>query len=406
MDVEIRPIEPEEFEEWARTLEGAFGLRPTPEEIERERRVAEIDRCLAAFDGAEMVGCAGTSTFRLTVPDGAARAAGVTAVGVKPTHRRRGINTALMRRQLDDVHAAGAEPLAILYASEGGIYGRYGYGLASFMCEINIERERSAFVRGYHPSGRVRLLERSEALAAFLPVYDRARRQRPGMIELEAAWFAHRLDETRHHGEERAYFYAGHESEEGFDAYAVYHVKEKWTGAVPKSELVVEDLHAVTPAAYADMWRYCFDIDLVERITAWNRPSDEPLLHLLQEPARLRLTFGDGLWARAVEVPAALEARRYAAEGRIVLEVHDAFCPWNDGRYGLEGGPDGATCGPTGAEPDLVLTANDLGAAYLGGASFRQLHRAGRVEEERPGALGRADAMFAWDPAPWCSFMF
>jgi predicted acetyltransferase len=308
-----------------------------------------------------------------------------------------------MRRQLDDVHAAG-EPVAALYASEGAIYGRFGYAMASYRCTIDIERERTAYVRGYRPSGRVHLLDRGSALERFRPVHDRARRERPGMVDLDPTWFAYRFDET-HHGEERKLFFAAHGSEDGIDGYAVYHVKHDWHEE-RRNVLEVEDLQALTPQAYADLWRFLFDVDLMDRITSWNRPLDEPLLHLLREPDRLRLRLGDGVWVRLVDVPPALEARRYAAAGHVVLEVADAFCPWNEGRYEVEGGPDGATCRRTEADPDLALTANELGACYLGGMGFRQLSRAGRVEERRTGALARADAMFGWDPAPWCSFIF
>lgn len=405
MDIEIRTIRPDEFEAYTLVLETAFGAHGRPEDVERERRVAEIDRCLGAFDGSHMVGGASAVSFVMTVPGSTVRTAGVTGVGVKPTHRRRGVNSALMRRQLDDVRALG-EPAAALYASEGGIYGRFGYGLASFTCSIDVERGHSAFVRGYEPSGRVRLLGRAEALEAFLPVYDAARRERPGMMELDARWFDYRLDESDHHGrEQRPWFYAAHESGDGIDAYAVYRVKHEW-GDERKNELAVEELVALSPQAYADMWRFCFDVDLIDRVTAWNRPPDEPLQHLLREPDRLRLKARDGLWVRLVDVAKALEGRRYATEGSIVFEVRDLFSPWNEGRYELDAGPDGTSCGATDAEPDLDLTVNDLGAAYLGGSTFRQLHRAGRIVEERAGALARADSMFAWDPAPWCSFVF
>lgn len=404
MDIDVRVIAEGEFEAFMRALGDAFGEHVRPEDVERERSIGDLDRCLAAFDGGEIVGGTAAVTFTMTVPGSAVPTAGVTGVGVRPTHRRLGINSALMRRQLDDLHAR-AEPIAALYASEGGIYGRYGYGLASFTCSMDLETERSAFVQGYRPSGRVRLLEREAALREFLLVYDRVRLGRPGMMALSESWMAHRFAE-KHFGKEREWFYAAHESEDGIDAYVVYEVKREWSGSVPRSELQVEDLHALTPQAYADMWRYCFDMDLIHRVTAWNRPADEPLLHMLREPRRLQLTTKDGLWVRLVDVPKALEARRYAAEGHVVFEVRDAFCPWNEGRYELEGGPDGASCRATDAEPDLALTVNELGVAYLGGMSFRGLHRAGRVGEERDGALARADSMFAADPAPWCSFMF
>ncbi|MFB3737554.1 MAG: GNAT family N-acetyltransferase [Candidatus Velamenicoccus archaeovorus] len=403
MDLRIRTIGPDEFEAYGRTLETAFGSHLRPGDLERERTVAELDRCLAAFDGDEMVGGASAVSFTMTVPGGEVRTAGITGVGVKPTHRRLGINSALMRRQLDDVHA-GSEPVAALYASEGSIYGRFGYALATYRGVIDVERERTAFVRGYHPSGRVRLLERNLALERFLPIHDHVRRERPGMMAMDPTWFAYRFDE-RHHGDERPRFYAAHQTGEAIDGFAVYHVKHEWQEE-RRNELAVDELVALTPQAYADLWRYVFDVDLMDRFTAWNRPFDEPLLHLLREPDRLRFRLGDGLWVRLVDVPAALEARRYAAPGRVVIEVADPFCPWNEGRYELEGGPDGASCRPTQGGPDLALTVNELGACYLGGMGFRQLARAGRVEELRPGALARADAMFAWDPAPWCSFVF
>ena len=403
MDVEIRTIAPEEFATYVGALTVGFGGHARPEDVEHERTVAEIDRCLVALDGREIVGGASAASFTLTVPGGSIRAAGITGVAVKPTHRRQGINSALMRRQLDDVRANG-EPLAILYASEGGIYGRFGYGLGSLHCSMDIERDRTAFLRGYQTTGRTRLLDREDALAAMLPLYDRVRRDRPGGIELDRRWFAYRFSET-HWGEDRKWFYAIHEGAEGLDAYAVYRIEHGKYGD-HRNGLIVEEVQASSPQAHAEMWRYLFDVDLIERITAWNRPIDDQLLHVVEEPSRLRLRIKDALWVRPVDVAKSLESRRYAAEGRLTIEVRDLFCPWNEGRHQLDGGPDGASCVATDAEPDLVMSVNELGAAYLGGVSFRQLHRAGRVREEQPGALARADALFGWDPAPWCSFVF
>jgi predicted acetyltransferase len=169
--------------------------------------------------------------------------------------------------------------------------------------------------------------------------------------------------------------------------------------------VTVRDLQATEPGAYADLWRFIFDIDLTEHVRAYNRPIDEPLLHLVREPRRLRATLRDNLWVRLVELAGALGARRYAAAGRVVLEVRDDFCPWNDGRYMVEADEE-VRVERTAAAPDLVCSVSDVGAAYLGGTSFRQLHRAGRVEERTPGALASADAMFAWDPAPWSPYVF
>lgn len=174
MTAEIRPIAEHEFEAAARSLETSFTGSFTEEDLRAERLVAEPDRWLAAVEDGRIVGGAAAASFQITVPGGrAVSAAGITSVGVQPTHRRRGINTAMMRAQLDDVHERG-EPVAVLYASEGSIYGRFGYGVAAFFGEINLEVERSAFIRGYRSSGGLRLLERTDALPDAARVRHRA----------------------------------------------------------------------------------------------------------------------------------------------------------------------------------------------------------------------------------------
>ena len=405
MDVEIRTIAEEEFEEFVRAIALSFSGATTAEDVERERLVVEIDRCLAAVEDDRIVGGAMAVSFHITVPGGAqVAAAGVTGVGVQPTHRRRGINRSLMRAQLDDIRSRG-EPIAVLYASEGGIYGRFGYGLASFLGEIDLEGDRSTFIRGYEPSGRVRLLSRSEALPVMRPVYDRAQSRRPGMVAMNDGWWGLLFFEQEKEKDDPVFF-AVHDTDGVADAYATYLVKHDWTDSLPKLELTVRQLVASDPQAYADIWRYLFDIDLVHRVKAWNRPIDEPLFFLMQEPRRLRFRTSDALRVRLVDVPVALVSRGYAGEGRIVVDVEDHFCPWNEGRYALAVTAAGTTCERTGEEPDIACSAADLGATYLGGSSFRQLHRAGRVHEPRPGGLDRADALFTSDPAPWSSFIF
>lgn len=127
----------------------------------------------------------------------------------------------------------------------------------------------------------------------------------------------------------------------------------------------------------------------------------------MQEPRRLRATISDNLWVRLVDLAGALRARRYACDGRLVLQIVDAFCPWNEGRHALEvSAGEAAEAARTDEPADLLCTINEIGAAYLGGTTFRQLYRAGRVEELTPGALARADAVFGWDPAPWSPYEF
>lgn len=389
-----------------RAVEFAFGSHLKREWLDLHGPMVEVDRTLVAVVDGEFVGGAGIASFVMTVPGGGELAvAGVTGVGVKPTHRRRGINTALMRRQLDEIHERG-EAVAALHASEGGIYQRFGYGLGSLGASMSLLTSRSAFIDAYRPTGRVRLYERADALKAFLPVYDRARRARPGMFRMDERLFAFDWDERHIDEKDARYFFAGHDIDGELDAFAVYRIKHDWDDSTPKTQLLVHGVQAVSPQAYADTWRYLLDIDLIFEAKAWNRPADDALLLLLREPRRLNLRLRDGMWVRLVDVPPALEGRGYRAEGRIVFDVTDAFCPWNEGRYLLETGTDGASCARTDDEPDISLTINELGAVYLGGMTFAQLSRAARLEERTHGAVARADEMFATDVAPHCPVLF
>ena len=405
MALTYRRIAEDEYPAFVRANEAAFSAVPSEEDVRRERTLSTIERCIVAVDGAEIVGTSDTSEMSMAVPGAEIPIGYVTSVGVKPSHRRQGIATELMRRQLVDARERG-EAVSVLYASEGAIYGRFGYGLATVGLSIDVESSRSAFVRPHRPAGTVRLVERQMAVKDVLAVHDMVRPTRPGMVALDETRFEYSLHD---HGPERDQptFFALHEGERGVDGYVAYRVRHRWPGGNPSWELTVRDLLGATPQAVADLWRFVLDVDLVERVRAWSRPVDEPLLYLVAEPRRLRATLHDNLWLRPVDVAAALRARRYAAGGRVVLEVHDAFCTWNDGRYELEADGEGdAVVTRTSTQPDLACSAGELGAVYLGGSSLRQLHRAGRVDELRPGGLARADGLFAWDPAPWCPYDF
>jgi predicted acetyltransferase len=407
MDVEIRTIEPSEFEAYMRVFEGAFSGPLADGELELLRGLTEFDRSHVAVEGTTFVGAATANGFRMTVPGGGeVPVGGVTGVGVLPTHRRRGVNTALMARQLADIRARG-EVAAALYASEAGIYGRFGYGVATWNGSIDIETRRSAFVVPSAVSGRTSLLERSEALPRMRAIHEAIRPARPGAVALDERWFDFHLWQQESERKDEPYFFAIHEAEGGGDdAYAVYHVKHEWPDSMPTLELKVQDLQALTPAASAQMWRFLMSIDLVHRVTARARPIDETLLHMLVEPRRLNLKVRDGMFLRLLDLPGAMAARRFTGDGRVVLEVADGFMPELEGRYELAVEDGRGGCGITSDDADLACSVVELGAAYLGGVSFGQLARAGRVRELKDGALAVADTIFASDLAPWCPLGF
>jgi predicted acetyltransferase len=407
--MEIRPVTADELPAYLRTAEGAFHEDVAPEDIEMDRTLVELERTLAAFDGPEIVGTTAILTRELTIPGAVMSVAGVTAVGVLATHRRRGLLTALMRRQLDDVRAAG-ESVAILWASEPVIYGRFGYGLAAAHASVTL---RTAGARLHPamppPDGRWALLEPAAAVERIAPFYDRVRRGRVGHLDRTPPWWARRVwDPERHRDGRNALRAAVHESPEGeVDGYVLYAVKSDWSDG-PNATATVREHVADGPAATAAVWSYLLGLDLTRTVECWIAAPDTPFADLVQGPQRTRMDLGQNLWVRLVDVPAALAARTYAAAIDVVLEVDDAFCPWNAGRFRLVASAPGsaATCERTDAPADLALSSNELGAAYLGGTSLAALQSIGRVREQRGGTLEPVATAFRGAREPYCPEIF
>ena len=407
MNIDYRPVTDDEFPAFHRAEGRGFLTHTREDETAFARERFEPERSIAAFDGTEIVGTIGAYSLHMTVPGGAdPPTAGVTDVTVQATHRRRGILTELTRRQLRDIHERG-EPLAALWSSETPIYGRFGYGMASQAETWKIERLHAAYERPHTPGGRVVFVDVDQAPTTGPAVWQRLRSSTPGMTTRpESFWDARFRDSEHHRHGASAYFCAVYEHDGRVDGYVLYRVRDRWDDVFPAATLIVSELIAATDDAHAALWRLCLDVDLVATVEAHNRPVDDPLPWRLADPRRLRRSPHDAIWLRIVDVGGALRARRYARDGRIVLEVRDTFCPWNEGRYALEGGPDGASCTATTADPDIVLSAADLAAVYMGAVQFSTLARAGRISAPCNDALRTADGMFAWHAAPWCPMDF
>lgn len=368
--------------------------------------LAEPDRAIAAYDGDRIVGTAGAFSFELTVPGGMLPAAGVTLVGVHPTHRRRGILRRMMQAQLDQVRDRG-EPLAILWASEGVIYQRFGYGLGALRMGISVERHRNEFRLPHTPAGDIRFVDVEDAKRLLPPIHDALRPRRAGFFNRTPAFWDSEIfhDPEHRRGGAGPAWYVVHEAEGRPDGYARYRIREQWEASGPNSTVVLTELMATNPAAHLDLWRFLMDIDLMGRVEAWNVAPDDPILLSVAEPRALGLGLGDALWVRVVDLPAALGGRSYRAGGRVVIEVSDEFMPANAGRWALEV-DGGARVSSTTDAPYVACDITDVGAAYLGAFSFAQLADAGRVRELATGGLERADALFRTDRAPWCPKVF
>jgi predicted acetyltransferase len=407
VSVDIRACRPDEFGRFYEILHQAFGASPRAEEVARARRILPPERALAAFEGHAMVGTTGTFPFTFSVPGGALAAGGVTMVGVLPTHRRQGILTKLMSAQIADSRSRG-EPVSVLWASEGSIYQRFGYGLATRSAEIDIERERTTFLRAEPRTGAMRLISSEEALTALPDVYERARRLTPGMyVRSREWWSAHTLadpQEDRDGGGPR--LIAVWEVDAGVEAYALYRTHGEWRDGAPAGWLEVDEVMATSPLALREVWSFLFGVDLMARIKGWKEPAEHPLFLMLSEPRRLRLRLQDGLWLRIIDLRAALEARRYPRDGAVVLALEDGLCSWNQGRWLLEVSGGRARLDATTEAAHIGLRAEDLAAAYLGGVGLDELDRAGRVREQAPGAVELATAMLSWTRPPWCPEIF
>jgi predicted acetyltransferase len=399
---EVRPSSgPEEYGNAVYGIGQYFGGPPTEEQIDRFQRVLPIERMHAAFDDGQIVGGAGAFPFETSVPGATLPCAGVTVVGVYPTHRRRGVLRAMMDTQLADIHERG-EPIAALWASEETIYGRFGYGLASWTGEVKLARVWNGFARPFERRGRTRFVTPEEALTLLPPVWDALLRERPGVFQRTKEWW--KLRRLRMPEEEKGNpkRFVVLELDGSVQAYAIYRQFPEFEAGVSTARLEVSEAIGATPQATAEIWRFLLDVDWYATLQASLLPLDHPLFLLLANPRRLRFRMGDGLWVRLVDVGAALSGRRYASDGSIVFDVHDAVCPWNAGRWKLEGG----VAARTDDAPDLALDVDVLGSAYLGGVSFSELRAALRLEELSDGAVARADALFAWRPLPWCPEIF
>jgi len=403
---QLRPITAPEWPRFHRAMVTTFGNALSGPYTETPPPIAELERSLALVDGDRIAATAGIYSRELTVPGAVVPMAGITWVTVAPTHRRQGLLTAIMRRQLDEVHAAGREPVAALWAAESAIYGRFGYAPAAQRGGWRGATERLRLRPDVDcGTGTVRLVELAGFRPAAVALHERLRRTVPGNLDRTDGWWERELrdDPEQRDGGPPRQLVLHTEPDGTVTGYATYRLTSRWSERTePEGTLTVGEVRAGTATAHAALWRYLFSHDLVRTVEAPNASADDPVQHLLADPRAWHAAPVDSLWVRLVDVGAALSARRYPARIDLVLEVRDRFCDWNDGRWHVWGHPAGAFCDRTDRDPDLVIDIEALSAAYLGGVSLAALQGAGRVTEISPGAVVNAATAFRWPVAPWC----
>jgi predicted acetyltransferase len=407
MTIELRTLTEADADDAFVVEAAAFSNPISPADRDQTMATIEWDRMIGAYDGSQLCGIVGDYGVDLTLPGLlTVPTAGVTAVGVLPTHRRRGVLTALMTRQMDEIVARGVS-VAVLTASEATIYGRFGYGVASVSRSIEVQRARSAFVEPVGAGLPLRMLTRDEAIARAPEWFDAARITRPGEISRPATWwrFVFGEHETWKGGGDQ--FVVACEPDDGRPGgYATYRVtRDEATGRVT---LVVRDLIAAEPDVATALWRFVLDVDLVDVVRA-DVAVDETLRGRLADWRALTLADErDFLWARVLDPVGVLSSRRYGVEDELVLAVVDPFRPANSGSYRVGGGPAGADVAPTSAPADLTMGISELGSLHLGGFAPTWLARAGRIESRTSEMLARADRFFASPDGlqPHCSTGF
>jgi predicted acetyltransferase len=406
MSIEVRVCPPGRFAEFLRTAEVAFSEDVPDDLIKRVEAVAEKERFFCAMEDDRFVATSGSFSVHLSVPGGDMAAGAITWVTVLPSHRRRGIMREMMRRMIDDGRRHG-DPIAILWAAEGAIYQRFGFGLGSYSVCLESEIKAFAFAQDHPIEGSFRLLPVGEGREIVDPVYQAARAQRSGFLSRPPEWWTGILpdvEKDKKGGEvKRLVVY---EVDGRAEAYAVYKTKGEYNHRGSFSQLNVEEAIGSTSRGTREIWRYLHSVDLMRTLKAWRLPPDHPLLASLAEPRRLGATIGDGLWLRILDVAPALEGRTYGldgrADGRLVIELQDGFCPWNAGRWSLDVAAGRARATRTEADADLDMDANALASLFLGGFTATALAAAGRVTELRQGGLAAADGLFPTALKPWC----
>jgi len=404
---EIRNITADDADLFRSRLSRGFGGDLDKDDDARERfdAIFDYDRTFGVFDGDDIVGTGAAFSLGVTVPGGAVvPMGGTTVISVQPTHRRRGILRDLMSRHLDEV-AERHEPLAGLWASESSIYGRFGYGPATFRHKSELDASKVVFRRD-DAKGDVRLLEAEEAVSVVPRLYGAAVSQRAGMLTRSDAWWKYRVlaDVESWRGGKSALRHAVYEVGNEAAGYALYRQKSKWEDFVSDGEVDVVEIITSDADAHQGLWSFLSNIDLFPRVSWWNAPVDDPLSLMITDSRRVRRTVSDALWIRLMDVPTALEARNYEHDGVITIEVGDEL---EDAStvYRLEVSDGSAGCEVIDGSPDVALSLDVLGHLYLGGGDAVSMAAAGRIGGD-PGAVAELHRIFRTASAPWCPEVF
>lgn len=414
MSADLRTITASDYPHWLRAVHSGF-LRPpvvTDEEVASRLSHTNLPRTRGVFEGGRCVATFRSFAQELTVVGGATvQSDAVTNVTVSPTHRRRGLLSRMMAVDLAEAKERG-DVVATLIAAEYPIYGRYGFGPATWATEWEVDVPRAGLDprwSGPGDGGRIDLVDGAEVREVGPALHDRLRARQHGAVSRDARWWDLNTGENLPiPGDWKEPFYAVHRTASGeVDGLLVYRADDRWGDSKqPLNTATVVDLIALTPAAERALWHFVCAIDWITKVRSGYRAPDDLLPLLLPDPRAARVvTHADWMWLRVLDVVRALEARTYAVPGALTLDVHDAT-GLTTGRYRLDASPSGASCTPTTGSAGIALDVRELGPLYLGDESAVRLAALGRIEELTPGAATVADHVFRAERRAWCPDSF
>jgi len=401
MSLEIRTVQDDELTAYRTCMMTTFGedLESDPEGDARLRALIPAAQRWAVHDGGMIVATAATFDHAIGVPGGGTLPiAGLTMVTVRPTHRRRGILRQLIDTHLADARARGFASSA-LWASEAGIYGRFGYGLAAQAINIEIEDSRTITLRE-RPLDEVAWIDEATARTMLPPVYARAMAGRPGALRRTGTWWHERrfLESpfARGGASRRRHVIARRDGE--VVGYVQFRQQGKFAATKPNGKVSIIELVGIDARAELSLWQFVLRVDLFPNI-AWElAPIDDVLAWAVTDPRRISRHFTDGLWLRIEDIPATLATRTYSHDGVLRFAA-------NGGTFELtvEAGRGG--CVATTKAPSIQFADTGLASTFLGGERAIQLARAERITGD-PAAIALADRMFASAIHPWCPEVF
>lgn len=404
----IRPVTTDEYPAFATAfIEGFSDDLPDKGFPDLIEKVLPPERTLAAFDGDTIVGTFGGFDLKLTVPGGSVKMDGTTVVTVFPTHRRLGLMDAMTSRHLANA-ADNGYPVAGLWASDSGIYGRYGYGTATYAATRTVSGPMVRFRDGVEID-RVRRVT-SEQAAELLPnAFDSQCRSVPGMFARNETWWAAEIlsDEDWMKRGKTSQRIVVHDGPDGVDGYVIYRQKSNESSdGHADGEVSVSELIAATPRARASLWSYLMSIDGCPKVKSWNMPVHDEVLAMVREPRRFATNaLFDALWIRILDVEAALSKRTYERDGTVTFSVVDGYRPTTQGSYRLAVSEGVGVCRRTDEPATLSIDVDVLGAIYLGGGDLPGYVAAGRVRGT-DAEIASLHSIFAAMREPWCNQVF